>query len=112
MNFIFLSPHFPPNFYLFCVQLSALGVNVLGIADEPYELLRPELKRSLREYFRVHDMHNYDELLRACGYFIHRYGRIDRIDSHNEYWLETEADLRTDFNVFGPNRIDFAVSIA
>ena len=47
-------------------------------------------------------MHNYDELLRACGYFTHRYGKIDRLDSHTEYWMETEARLRTDFNVPGP----------
>jgi biotin carboxylase len=46
-------------------------------------------------------MHNYDELVRALGYFTHRYGKLDRIDSHNEYWLETEARLRTDFNIPG-----------
>ncbi len=101
MNFVFLSPHFPPNYYQFCVHLHQLGVNVLGLADEPYDLLRPELKNVLTEYYRVNDMHNYDELMRALGYFIHRYGRIDRIDSQNEYWLETEAQLRTDFNIPG-----------
>ena len=101
MNFIYLSPHFPPNYYLFSANLHQLGVIVLGLADEPYELLRPELKASLTEYYRVNDMHNYDEMLRALGYFTHRYGKIDRIDSLNEYWLETEARLRTDFNIFG-----------
>lgn len=101
MNFVYLSPHFPPNYYLFCTRLSDLGVDVLGLADEPYDLLRPELKNTLREYYRVNDMHSYDELLRACGYFTHRYGKLDRIDSHNEYWLETEAQLRTDFNIAG-----------
>lgn len=101
MNFVYLSPHFPPNYYLFCSNLQLLGVTVLGLADEPYELLRPELKAVLKEYYRVNDMHNYDELLRALGYFTHRYGKIDRIDSQNEYWLETEARLRTDFNIPG-----------
>jgi ATP-grasp domain len=101
MNFVYLSPHFPPNYYLFCTNLQLLGVTVLGMADEPYELLRPELKAALKEYFRVNDMHSYDELLRALGYFTHRYGKIDRIDSLNEYWLETEARLRTDFNIPG-----------
>lgn len=101
MNFVFLSPHFPPNYFRFCVHLNGLGVNVLGLADEPYELLRAELRNVLREYYRVNDMHHYDELLRALGYFTHRYGRIDRIDSLNEYWLETEAQLRTDFNIPG-----------
>lgn len=101
MNFVFLSPHFPPNYYLFGVHLNQLGVIVLGLADEPYELLRPELKSNLIEYYRVNDMHNYDELLRGLGYFTHRYGKIDRIDSFNEYWLEIEAKLRTDFNIPG-----------
>lgn len=102
MNYIHLSPHFPPNYYLFSVHLSRLGVNVLGLADEPYELLRPELRGALAEYYRVDDLHNYDQLLRACGHFTHRYGKLDRVDSHTEYWMETEAYLRTDFNIPGP----------
>jgi len=101
MNFIYLSPHFPPNYYQFCVHLHGLGANVLGLSDEPYDLLRQELRSALVEYYRVNDMHAYDELLRALGYFTHRYGKIDRIDSLNEYWLESEARLRTDFNIPG-----------
>lgn len=101
MNLVYLSPHFPPNYYQFCVHLNQLGVNVLGIADEPYDFLRDELKDALSEYYLVNDMHNYDELLRALGYFTYRYGKINRLDSLNEYWLETEARLRTDFNIFG-----------
>ncbi|HEX2992443.1 MAG TPA: ATP-grasp domain-containing protein, partial [Anaerolineales bacterium] len=101
MNFVFLSPHFPPNYYRFAVALKNHGVTVLGLGDENYDVLRPELKSSMTEYFRVKDMNNYDELLRALGYFTHRYGKLDRIDSHSEHWLETEARLRTDFNLFG-----------
>ena len=101
MNFVFLSPHFPPNFYRFAARLKQHGVTVLGLADENYDALRPELKGALTEYFRVYDMHNYDELVRALGYLTHRHGKLDRLDSHNEYWLETEAALRTDFNIFG-----------
>lgn len=101
MNFVFLSPHFPPNYYLFCVHLHNLGANVLGLADEPYDNLRVELKEVLGEYYKVTDMHSYDELLRALGHFTHRWGKLDRIDSQNEYWLETEARLRTDFNIPG-----------
>ena len=106
MNFIFMSPHFPPNYFQFCVHLRSLGVNVLGLSDEYYQQLKSELRNALVEYYQVNDMHNYDELLRAFGYFTHRYGKIDRIDSLNEYWLETEARLRTDFNIFGLNTRD------
>lgn len=101
MNFVFLSPHFPPNYYQFAGALKSLGVHVLGVADENHDALRPELKAALTEYYHVNDMHNYEELVRALGYFTHRYGKLDRLDSHNEYWLETEARLRTDFNISG-----------
>ena len=101
MNFVYLSPHFPPNFINFAVQLRALGANVLGLADVPYEQLSPLLQGALTEYYRVDDLHSYDQLVRALGFFTHRYGKIDRIDSHAEYWLETEANLRTDFNITG-----------
>ncbi|MBP1702479.1 MAG: ATP-dependent carboxylate-amine ligase [Chloroflexi bacterium] len=106
MNFVYISPHFPPNYAHFCRHLSYLGVNVLGLADERYDFLAPELRSALTEYYRVNDMHNYDEVLRALGYFTHRHGKIDRIDSHNEYWLEMEAQLRTDFNIFGMKNQD------
>ncbi|MGE5190218.1 MAG: ATP-grasp domain-containing protein [Gemmatimonadota bacterium] len=102
MNFVFLSPHFPPNYYPFCVRLKDLGANVLGLADAPYDALRPELRDAMAEYYRVDDMRDYDGLVRALGHFTHRHGRIDRIDSLNEYWLETESALRTDFNIPGP----------
>jgi hypothetical protein len=101
MNVVFLSPHFPPNWYRFVLGLRAAGATVLGIADVNHDQLRPELGAALDDYYRVDDLHNYDQLVRAIGYFIHRHGRIDRLDSLNEHWLEAEAALRTDFNVAG-----------
>lgn len=101
MNVVFLSPHFPGNYVNFCVQLRRLGVNVLGIADEKYEDLSQPLQEALTEYYRVSDMHDYDQLVRAMGYFTHKYGKIDRFESHTEYWLETDARIRTDFNIPG-----------
>lgn len=101
MNVVFLSPHFPPNLYLFCVRLRELGATVLGIADAPWDSLRPELREALTEYYRVDDLHDLDALVRAMGWFVHRHGRIDRLDSLNEYWLEAEARLRTAFDIPG-----------
>lgn len=101
MNFISFSPHFPPNYYRFSVSLKNAGINVLGIGDEHYDSLHPQLKSVLTEYYRVDDLHNYEELKCAVTYFIERYGKIDGIDSHNEYWLETESRLRQDFNING-----------
>ncbi len=101
MNFVFLSPHFPTNFYNFAVALSRTGARVLGIADAPYDSLRPRLRESLAEYYKVDSLENYDEVLRACGYFTHRHGRLHRVESHNEHWLGLEAALREDFNIPG-----------
>jgi len=101
MNVVYLSPHFPPHYFRFCHHLKGAGANVLGIGDSPYEELAPQLKAALTEYYRVDDMHDADALVRACGYFTHRYGKIDRLDSLNEYWLDMEARLRDDFNIFG-----------
>lgn len=50
MNFIFISPQFPHTYWEFCNRLKQNGVNVLGIADAPYDSLRQELKDSLTEY--------------------------------------------------------------
>ena len=108
MNYVYLSPHFPTNYYPFVIKLREAGVNVLGICDTPYDQLSDPLKRHLTEYYRVSDMHNYNELLRAVGYFTHRYGKIDRFESHNEYWLEIEAHIRTDFNIPGPKSTEIA----
>ncbi len=101
MNFVCFSPNFPPNYINFWVQLRRKGVNVLGLSDAPFDELQPELRSSLTEYYRVSNQHNYDELVHALGYFTHRYGKIDRLESHNEYWLESDARLRTDFNIPG-----------
>ena len=101
INFVMISPHFPANFETFAVRLRENGFNTLGIADAPYESLSEGLRNSLTEYYHVDNMKDYDQVYRAVAYFAHKYGRIDRIESHNEYWLELDAQLRTDFNVFG-----------
>ena len=99
MNLVFISPNFPDNFRNFCSRLHQNGVNVLGIGDAPYDSLNDDLKRSLTEYYKVDSMEDYDQVYRAVAYFAFRHGRIDWIESNNEYWLELDAKLRQDFNV-------------
>lgn len=103
MNLIYISPHFPPNFTNFSIELAKNGVNVLGIADTPYEQLDDLLKASLTDYYRVENLDDYNQVYRACACFIHKHGRIDRVESHNEYWMMHEARLREDFNIIGPD---------
>lgn len=99
MNVVFISPNFPLYYWNFCDRLKKRGVNVLGIGDADYNSMSPECQQSLTEYYKVNSLENYDEVYRACGFFTHKYGKIDWIESENEYWLETEATLRRDFNV-------------
>ncbi len=98
-NFIFISPNFPTNYWLFCRELKKNGLNVLGIGDQPYDELSLDLKDSLNEYYRVSNLENDDEVYRAVAFLIYKHGRIDWLESNNEYWLERDARLRTDFNI-------------
>lgn len=99
MNFVFISPQFPFVYRHFCQRLKANGVNVLGIGDCAYDLLHPELKNALTEYYKVTDMEDYDQMLRAVAYFTFKYGKIDYLESNNEYWMEQDARLRQDFHI-------------
>jgi hypothetical protein len=101
MNFLFLSPHFPLHYYLFCQKLHEAGVKVLGIGEASPDSLPRHLADSLTDYYHVTNMEDYDQVVRAVGYFIHRHGRMDRVESHNEHWLHMESDLRQDFNIPG-----------
>ena len=111
MNFVFISPNFPENYWNFCAALKQNGMNVLGIGDCPYENLSPNLKSNLTEYYKVVDMTSYDQMYRAVAFFAHKYGKIDWLESNNEFWLETDARLRTDFNITTGIRNDAIDSI-
>ena len=99
MNFVFISPNFPQTYWNFCDRLRQRGVNVLGIGDASYDSLLPQLKASLNEYYRVDSLERYEDVFKAVAYYSYKYGKIDWIESNNEYWLELDARLRTDFNV-------------
>ncbi len=109
MNFIFISPAFPKNYYNFCDRLKKNKVNVLGIGDTPYNELDEKVKASLTEYYKVNSLESYDEMYRAVAYLAFKYGKIDCLESNNEYWLRQDAKLRTDFNINGA-KIDDVIS--
>lgn len=98
-NVVFISPNFPTNYWQFCRELKKNGMNVLGIGDQPYEALNPELKENLHEYYKVSNLENYDEVYRGVAFLIFKYGPIDWLESNNEYWLERDARLRTAFHI-------------
>ncbi len=109
MNIVLFSPHFPSNFRHFVRAVQAVGARALVIADHEQQDLHPELQAALSDYYKVQDLHDYNAVLRACGSFTSQYGTIDCFESHNEYWLEQDARIRTDCNIPGVKtaEIDF-----
>ena len=99
MNFVYVSPHFPANMWLYCQALTRNGVDVLGIGDAALEDLPQELRDNLRDYYRVTSLEDQGEMVRALGYFTWRWGRLDWLESNNEYWLEKDAWLRQQFHI-------------
>lgn len=108
MNVVFLSPHFPPNFWLFARALHEQGARVLGVGDVPVEQVGAELQPFLADYVQA-PLSDREQSLRALGLLVHRHGRLGRIESLNEHWLSLEAALREDFNVPGPRPAQVAL---
>ena len=99
INFVLISPHFPSNYWLFARALKNRGVRVLGIVDTPQSSLPASLRKVLDDVYCVYSMTDRDQMIRACGYFTWKYGKLDWIESNNEYWLNLDAELRELFHV-------------
>lgn len=99
MNYILISPTFPVNYWQFAKALKEVGVHILAIGEDHYHTLREELKASLTDYYQVTSLSDYKQMYQACAYFAYKYGKIDWLESNNEYWLVQDAKLRDDFNI-------------
>ncbi len=105
-NFIFISPTFPKTYYQFPEAWKKLGGNALCIGEDSYESLSDNLKNATTEYYQVRSLQDYDEVYRAVAWFAHKYGKIDWLESNNEFWLEQDAKLRSDFNIVTGDKED------
>ena len=102
-NFIFISPNFPTNYWMFCRELKNNGLNVLGIGEQPYDELNPSLKESLNEYYKVESLENNDEVFRAVAFFTFKYGKTSfvvelfhfgfKFDTRDILCVETACDV-------------------
>ena len=99
LNFVFISPTFPKTYYQFPRAWKNLGGNALCIGEDYYDNLPDEMKDAMTEYYQVSSLSNYEEVFKAVAWFAHKYGKIDWLESNNEFWLEQDAQLRTDFNI-------------
>ena len=61
----------------------------------------------MTEYYKVgQHWKDYDQMYRAVAFLCYKHGSMDGLESNNEYWLEQDARLRTDFNIPGMKTAD------
>lgn len=98
-NFIFISPTFPKTYYQFPKSWKQLGGNALCIGDTPYDYLTSEMREAMSDYYQVSSLSNQEEMYAAVAWYAHKYGKPEWIESNNEFWLEQDAWLRTEFHI-------------
>ena len=111
MDFLYISPEFPPNYAQFIEQLHLLGVRVWGLGEADFYFMPASLRSALTWYVRA-DLNNpdavqlaLDELLskkNACGHG----GNFDLVESHNEQWLTLEAAINEKYGIDGIKKRD------
>ena len=87
-NFVFISPTFPKTYYQFPQAWKRIGGTSLCIGEDYYDSLSEEMKNACDEYYRVDNMQDYDQMYRAVAWFAHKHGKIDWLESNNEFWLK------------------------
>lgn len=106
MNWLFLSPEFPPNYHLFAWHLRQRGGLPVGIGSPPFTELPPYVAQSLVRYAGVGDLHQTEAVVAAARTLAHEVGPFAGVDSFNEYWLPLEAILREALDIPGPRPKD------
>jgi hypothetical protein len=96
MEFLYLSPEFPPNYAHFILALDKLGVNVWAIGEADFYLMPEQLRSALKYYVRA-DLHSLPAVENAVAALMDAKKHLgmpphfDRVESHNENWLWLEA---------------------
>jgi hypothetical protein len=111
MDFLYISPEFPPNYARFIEQLHSLGVRVWAVGEADFYFMPESLRSALAWYVRA-DLNNadavqdaLDELLmqkHAAGYA----GNFDLVESHNELWLTLEGMINEKYGIDGIKKQD------
>jgi hypothetical protein len=106
MDFLYISPEFPPNYANFAIQLNQIGIDVWGIGEADFFSMPPFLRSSLKWYVKT-DLSDFegvrraiDELLAVKSSSGHP-GGFDIVESHNEQWLRLEGLINTTYGIEG-----------
>ncbi len=106
MDFLYISPEFPPNYANFVVQLDQLGINVWGLGEADFYTM-PESLRAAMKWYAKTELRDFEAVKRALADLVsikttRGYpGRFDCVESHNEQWLRLEGLINEELGIKG-----------
>jgi len=114
MNFLYISPEFPPNYAQFVLRLNEMGVNVWAIGEADFFSMPESLRSALKHYART-DLNSFDaveaaiEELKSAQTVAGVSPGFDIVESNNETWLGLEARINEAHDIRGirPADIDW-----
>ncbi len=111
MDFLYISPEFPPNYANFIRHLHSLGVKIWAVGEADFYAMPASLQAALGWYARA-DLNNPDSVQRAVDALLKQKqtlghpGNFDLVESHNEQWLALEAFINETYGIEGIKRQD------
>jgi hypothetical protein len=106
MEFLYLSPEFPPNFANFILQLDKYGANVWALGEADFYDMPTRLRNAIRYYVRT-DLTSTEAVERALEELLYAKAamktptQFDMVESHNEIWLSLEAHINRILSIPG-----------
>lgn len=111
MDFLYISPEFPPNYAYFIEHLNAQGIRIWGLGEADFYQMPESLRSALTWYVRT-DLNNADAVMgaleklgrqmQASGFA----GNFDLVESHNEQWLSLEGMINEKYGIDGIKQED------
>ncbi len=106
MEFLYLSPEFPPNYANFILKLDEMDVNVWGIGEADFYFMPEKLRSALKWYVRanlssVAQVENALENLLSVKASLGTSPNFDLVESHNEQWLQLEGLINHKLGIDG-----------
>lgn len=106
MEFLYLSPEFPPNYAAFILALDRIGVRVWAVGEADFYDMPERLGSAIRYYVRA-DLHSLAAVEAAVARLMEAQAAsgirpgFDRVESHNENWLGLEARINEKLGIPG-----------
>ena len=106
MEFLYLSPEFPPNYANFVLKLDEMNVNVWGIGEADFHFM-PETLRSALKWYVSANLSSTAEVEIALENLLRVKASLgtspnfDMVESHNEQWLQLEGFINHKLGIDG-----------